>query len=61
MYLNLMKQPICAVCGADKVKEVSSTFGALRIEEWYYVLLFGEILGRVFCKNCGLVYHEDSI
>lgn len=58
----------CGVCSGRKVKEIKTVVNYVlgnaynyRIEDCLYTLQGGEILNRVYCPNCGIIYHEESI
>jgi hypothetical protein len=60
MYINIMQSANCWACGGLKAKEVKTTT-MVRVEDWFYIPIEGEAVGKVFCSECGLVYYEKSI
>lgn len=55
----------CGVCGNLKVK-VLRRYSAPdvwedRVVMYYEVPDRGEVIARVYCSHCGIVYHEDSV
>ena len=60
IHITIERSPYCMVCRGEKVKEIW-TENTKRNERWFYHPLEGEFIGKVFCSQCGIIYHEDSI
>lgn len=50
MYINMIPQIVCRVCGGLKVKEIETT-SMIRIEDWFYIFGEGEKVIRIFCSE----------
>jgi len=60
MYINVERNTVCRVCNGVKAKEIG-TVTSRRVEDWFYYPVEGEVVVKIFCSQCGIVYHESSI
>ena len=56
----LLKSSYCVVCNHEKYKTLRTQFSS-RDVIWFTAHDPGEYISKVYCSNCGLIYHEDSI